>query len=431
MRHLDLKPLGEPSQQPAEPADEAGGRPRVAMLGLGWFPATLGGLDRYYRALFEQLPEASGVVIGPAADAPRAIEVVDGPDRPLPRRLLGFWRAARRAARGAEVVDAHFALYAAAPLLLGPLRSRPTVCHFHGPWAEENVAAGDASDVRLTLRRTLGAEGAPTRRRPRRALRRLSQAARRALPRAPVGDPRLPAGGRAGGVHPGGPRRGARANGCGPRGVRRRLRQAARAAHGSRHPARRVGRARRAAAGGLDAAGDRRRAAARDALLARCSRPPLAGRVRVEGRVSDAELVDAYRCADVAVVPTLAVEGFGLVVLEAAACGTPSIVSDVGGLPEAAAALDPSLVVPAGDAAGAGRTPAERRAGRPSDARRHAPPRRALRLAGGRRATPRPATAAWGAGSARRACGSSTSTTSPGSPGARSRCCACCRTCGA
>jgi hypothetical protein len=29
-----------------------------------------------------------------------------------------------------------------------------------------------------------------------------------------------------------------------------------------------------------------------------------------------------YRCADVAVVPTVAVEGFGLVVLEAAACGT-------------------------------------------------------------------------------------------------------------
>ena len=37
------------------------------------------------------------------------------------------------------------------------------------------------------------------------------------------------------------------------------------------------------------------------------------------------------------VVPTLEHEGFGLVVLEAAACGTPSIVTAVGGL---------SLVVP-------------------------------------------------------------------------------------
>ena len=37
-------------------------------------------------------------------------------------------------------------------------------------------------------------------------------------------------------------------------------------------------------------------------------------------------------------------------VLEAAACGTPSIVSDAGGLAEAALGLDASLVVAAGDA---------------------------------------------------------------------------------
>ena len=63
------------------------------------------------------------------------------------------------------------------------------------------------------------------------------------------------------------------------------------------------------------------------ALAERAARPPLAGRVRMLGRISDAELIDVYRAADVAVVPTLAVEGFGLVVLEAAACGTPSVVS--------------------------------------------------------------------------------------------------------
>ena len=349
MHHLDLKPLSEPSQQPAEPADEAGGRPRVAMLGLGWFPATVGGLDRYYRALFEQLPEASGVVLGPAADAPRAIEVVDGPDRPLPRRLLGFWRAARRAARDAEVVDAHFALYAAAPLLLGPLRSRPTVCHFHGPWAEENVAAGDASDVRLTLRRTL----------ERRVLRHadahvvLSGAFRRLLVeryRVPPWEIHVCPPGVALEAFTPGDRAAARARmGVDP---------AAFVAVCARRLVPRMGVDTLLDAWGalaeqlpegstLLVIGD---GPLREPLLARCSRPPLAGRVRVEGRVSDTELVDAYRCADVAVVPTLAVEGFGLVVLEAAACGTPSIVSDVGGLPEAAAALDSSLVVPAGDA---------------------------------------------------------------------------------
>jgi glycosyltransferase involved in cell wall biosynthesis len=346
---LDLKPLGEPAQQPAKSAAETSGRPRVSMLGLGWFPATVGGLDRYYRALFEQLPEASGVVLGPAADAPPSIDVVDGPDRPLPRRLLGFWRAARRAAHDAEVVDVHFALYAAAPLLLGPLRSRPTVCHFHGPWAEENVAAGDASGVRLTLRRTL----------ERRVLRHadahvvLSSAFRRVLVeryRVPPWEIHVWAPGVALEAFTPGDRTGARA--------RLGLAPTAFVAVCARRLVPRMG-----VDGLLDAwgplceqlpegstlllIGD---GPLREGLLERCAHPPLAGRVRVEGRVSDSELVDAYRCADVAVVPTLAVEGFGLVVLEAAACGTPSIVSDVGGLPEAAAALDSSLVVPAGDA---------------------------------------------------------------------------------
>jgi glycosyltransferase involved in cell wall biosynthesis len=84
-------------------------------------------------------------------------------------------------------------------------------------------------------------------------------------------------------------------------------------------------------------------------LAERSREPALAGRVRVLGRVSEQELLDVYRAADVAVVPTLSVEGFGLVVLEAAACGTPSIVSDVGGLREAAAPLDGSLVLPPAD----------------------------------------------------------------------------------
>lgn len=75
----------------------------------------------------------------------------------------------------------------------------------------------------------------------------------------------------------------------------------------------------------------------------------LAGRVRLLGRVPDEELIELYRAADVAVVPTLSVEGFGLVVLEAAACGTPSIVSNVGGLPEVTRPLDPSLLVSPGD----------------------------------------------------------------------------------
>ena len=118
------------------------------MLGKGWFPDQLGGLDRYYRDLLEHLPEASGVVIGAATDTPQRVLGVSEHERPLARRLVAYWRAAQRAADRADVVDAHFALYALAPLTVGRLRSKPSVLHFHGPWAEESVAAGDSSGIR-------------------------------------------------------------------------------------------------------------------------------------------------------------------------------------------------------------------------------------------------------------------------------------------
>ena len=43
------------------------------------------------------------------------------------------------------------------------------------------------------------------------------------------------------------------------------------------------------------------------------------------------ELVDYYRAADVCLVPSRT-ESFGLVALEAAACGTPVVAASVGGL---------------------------------------------------------------------------------------------------
>lgn len=68
------------------------------------------------------------------------------------------------------------------------------------------------------------------------------------------------------------------------------------------------------------------------------------------GRLSDAELADAYATAHVTVVPSVALEGFGLIALESLASGRSPIVTDCGGLPDAVRDYDPSLIVPPGDA---------------------------------------------------------------------------------
>jgi glycosyltransferase involved in cell wall biosynthesis len=76
----------------------------------------------------------------------------------------------------------------------------------------------------------------------------------------------------------------------------------------------------------------------------------LADAVRFTGRVSDAELVDHLRCAQLAVVPSL-FEGFSLPAVEAMACATPLVVTTGGALPEV---VGPdghaALLVPPGDA---------------------------------------------------------------------------------
>ena len=100
---------------------------------------------------------------------------------------------------------------------------------------------------------------------------------------------------------------------CRPPGTGRRRRRAQHVARG-RRAERPVGRRRIGAAG---AAGRRARA--------RRSRPVPAARSRHD------RLADFYRAADVCVVPSRS-ESFGLVALEAAACGTPVVAAAVGGL---------------------------------------------------------------------------------------------------
>lgn len=56
--------------------------------------------------------------------------------------------------------------------------------------------------------------------------------------------------------------------------------------------------------------------------------------IQFMGFISDQDLVTAYRAADFSIVPSIALEGFGLITLESLATGTPVLVTPVGGLPE-------------------------------------------------------------------------------------------------
>jgi glycosyltransferase involved in cell wall biosynthesis len=70
--------------------------------------------------------------------------------------------------------------------------------------------------------------------------------------------------------------------------------------------------------------------------------------VRFLGPVSQADLPTLYSAADLLVVPSTSEEGFGRVILEALACGTPVLASRRGGIPEALPPQVGVLVEPIG-----------------------------------------------------------------------------------
>jgi glycosyltransferase involved in cell wall biosynthesis len=79
-------------------------------------------------------------------------------------------------------------------------------------------------------------------------------------------------------------------------------------------------------------------------VLREAARPELAGRVDLRGYVAEDGLPALYRNAAAFVYPSL-YEGFGMPVIEAMACGTPVLTSNVAALPElaegAAVLVDP------------------------------------------------------------------------------------------
>lgn len=70
----------------------------------------------------------------------------------------------------------------------------------------------------------------------------------------------------------------------------------------------------------------------------------LEGAVRLAGRVTDDDLVAHYQAADLFVLPTTAMEGFGISTVEALSTGTPVVGTPAGATPEILAAIDRRLL---------------------------------------------------------------------------------------
>jgi glycosyltransferase involved in cell wall biosynthesis len=81
------------------------------------------------------------------------------------------------------------------------------------------------------------------------------------------------------------------------------------------------------------------------ALRAQIRSLGLEERVRILGFVSESLLPLHYQAANISIVPSQSLEGFGLTTVESLACGTPVLVTPVGGLTEVIGPLAPSCVL--------------------------------------------------------------------------------------
>jgi glycosyltransferase involved in cell wall biosynthesis len=323
--------------------------PIPLIIGKGWFPDQLGGLNRYLHDMVLAL-ERDGcpthvVVVGPARDAPSFVTAVSAHSEPLWTRIVKVARSCLNPPSSA-VIDAHFALYAFVPFRLGALRHNPKVVTFHGPWADEARSAHEATAVAVCLRRLL--ERSVYQRADRLIV--LSSAFKRVLVeqyrvqpwRVDVVAPGVDLDH----FHPGDQSAARKRLGVADDdfvavAVRRLVPRM-----GLSDLLRAWSQLPNARPSTLLIAGDgpERETLEELALQLGCH-----SRVRFLGSVDDATVRTLYQAGDVNVVPSTELEGFGLTTIEAAACGTPTIVTDVGGLPEAMEPLDESLVVAPGD----------------------------------------------------------------------------------
>jgi glycogen synthase len=322
---------------------------RVFEIGMHWFPEGGGGADRYFYGLVSELTHhdcaLKAFVFGEGKSDPGSpVRFLGKRDQSLRERLLKLRKGVKeelaRESRPA-LIASHFSLYVFP--LLDFFWRHPHVVHFHGPWADESAAEGENSRA-VYFKQTIERVTYATARR----FIVLSKAFRDVLvTRYRIREDRID-------IVPGGVQADAFKTGLSRAEARERLgwpkdriilltvRRLARRM-GLENFIEAIGQLREkeptilaVLAGTGPLAGE---------LAALVERKNLQEHVRLVGFVPDADLPVAYRAADASVVPSIALEGFGLIVPESLAAGTPAIVTPVGGLPEAVSALSKDLIL--------------------------------------------------------------------------------------
>jgi glycosyltransferase involved in cell wall biosynthesis len=122
---------------------------KVLQIGTSWFLEDAGGLARVYYGCVQNLPrvgvEVAGLVTGSefvSKSSNGQVQTFASSDDSLWRRSLGLRKSVRQSLKlnKYDLVAVHFALYALPALdCLGDI---PLIVHFHGPWALESKAEG-------------------------------------------------------------------------------------------------------------------------------------------------------------------------------------------------------------------------------------------------------------------------------------------------
>ena len=132
---------------------------KTLQIGMGWFPEEAGGLNRYYYGSIRHLPEVGvdiqGFLTGSqtASTIPQQIQIF----APTNTSLLNRWQGIRRSIKQLKLseydaVVTHFALYTLP--ILNQIGDMPLIFHFHGPWALESNAENQQA-LKVKLKKTI------------------------------------------------------------------------------------------------------------------------------------------------------------------------------------------------------------------------------------------------------------------------------------